>query len=85
MAIITVRKFLNDLGQVVQQTTVNQSVSLANGSCPNMEQYHRRCGRIEGMGEVLKLAREMLGQLESAADNDPLPEMPDIPTAGNGQ
>jgi hypothetical protein len=84
MAIITVRKFLNDLSQVVAQTSVNQSVSLANGSCPNMEQYHRRCGRIEGMGEVLKLAREMLGQLESATDNDRLPEMPNVTASGNG-
>lgn len=81
---ITLRGFLNDLGQVVQQTKVNQALSLAKGSVPDMERYHRACGRIEGMEEVVKMAREMLGQMEAAAeDKSGLPTMP--PVTGDGK
>jgi hypothetical protein len=83
MATTTLRSFLNDLNNVVQQAKVQQAVKLANGACPNMESYHRQCGRSEGMEEVVKLAREMLGQMESAAEeSDGLPE---LPTLGGGR
>lgn len=73
----TLRGFVNDLNSVIQQTKVQQALKLANGSCVNMESYHRNCGRMEGMEEVVKMAREMLGQMESAVDDDGLPEMKD--------
>lgn len=41
-----------------------------------MEQYQRQVGRIEGLENGVALARDMLGQLEAAGDNDKLPEMP---------
>ena len=72
----TLRGFINDLNTVVQQTKGQQALKLANGSCPSMESYHRSCGRIEGMEQVVAMAREMLGQMESSVDKDGLPEMP---------
>jgi hypothetical protein len=77
----TLRGFVNDLAQVVEQTKMQHSLKIASGSVPNMEQYHRSVGRIEGMDQVVKTAREMLGQMEAAVDNDRLPEM-DPPGAG---
>jgi hypothetical protein len=76
MATTTVRSFLNDLGQVVQQTKMNEALKLANGSTTSMEMYHRKCGQMEGMEQAIKIAREMLGQLESASEDDGLPKMP---------
>jgi hypothetical protein len=76
----TLRSFVNDLGQVVQQAKGQQALALASGSTATMEQYNRKVGRMEGMEEVVKLAREMLGQMESAAEaGSGLPEMPNIP------
>jgi len=40
-----------------------------------MEKYHRAVGRMEGMEECVKIAREMLGQMEAAMDEGNLPEM----------
>lgn len=78
----TLRGFVNDLTKLVQQAKVNQSLAIASGSCPSMEQYHRKVGRIEGMEEMIKMARDMLGQMESALENDGLPEMDPPPPRG---
>jgi len=81
----TLRSFLNDLNQVVQQTMVQSALKLGKGSCPNMEQYHRSCGRIEGMEETVKMAREMLGQLENAQEESDLPELPAVRKKAGGK
>ena len=83
----TLRGFINDLNQVVQQTKMNQALKLANGSTGNMESYHRQCGQMEGLEQCVKIAREMLGQLEAAAEQgDGLPEMPQGQLTGtNGE
>ena len=79
----TLRSFINDLNQVVQQTKVNQALKLANGSTTSLESYHRQCGQMEGMEQCVKVAREMLGQMESAAEQgDGLPEMPNAGAGG---
>jgi hypothetical protein len=73
----TLRQFLNDLDRVVQQTQVNMAMKLAKGACPNMEEYNRAVGRSEGMEMAVKTARDMLGQMEAAAEEEGgLPEMP---------
>ena len=75
--VTTLRSFLNDLGNVVNQTRMNEAMKLANGSTTSMESYHRKCGQLEGMEQCIKMAREMLGQMESAAEREgELPEMP---------
>ncbi len=75
----TLRGFLNDFDRVVQQAQVNIALKLAKGSCPNMEEYHRAVGRSEGMELAVKTAREMLGQMEAAIEDDPaLREMPPV-------
>jgi len=79
----TLRSFVNDLSQVVQQTKMNEALKLANGSTGSMESYHRKCGQMEGMEQCVKIAREMLGQMESAQDDDGLPEMK-LTGGGNG-
>ncbi len=77
----TLRSFLNDFDRVVQQTQVNIALKLAKGSCPNMEEYHRAVGRSEGMELAVKTAREMLGQMEAALEDDGnLREMPPVAT-----
>ena len=77
----TLRSFLNDFDRVVQQTQVNIALKLAKGSCPNMEEYHRAVGRSEGMDLAVKTAREMLGQMEAAMEDDGnLREMPPVET-----
>ena len=74
---VSLRGFINDLNTVVQQHKAQNALKLANGSTPNMESYHRTCGRLEGLDECVKIAREMLGQLEAAQEEgDGLPEMP---------
>lgn len=81
----TLRSFLNDLGTVVQQTKMNEALKLANGSTTSMEAYHRKCGQMEGMEQCVKIAREMLGQMESAAEQDDgLPMMPITAPTGDG-
>lgn len=70
------RRFVNDLGRVVEQAKYEQAMSIARGAIPNMEQYHRQVGRLEGMDNTVKVARDMLGQMEAAADQEHLPEMP---------
>jgi hypothetical protein len=85
MAVVTLRGFVNDLGTVVQQHKVQNALKLANGSTPNMEGYHRTCGRLEGLDECVKIAREMLGQMEAAMEQgDGLPEMPDASLGETG-
>jgi hypothetical protein len=71
----TLRSFLKDLNEVVQKTKTNQALSMARGSIPDMERYNRAVGRMEGMEECVKIAREMLGQMEAALDESDLPEM----------
>jgi len=81
----TLRGFINDLEQVVQKARANQAMSLASGSCPSMEQYHRSVGRLEGMEQTVAMAREMLGRMEANIDKGDLPTMPQVEGAnGNG-
>ena len=76
MATVTLRGFVNDLHNVVVQAKGNQALKLANGSTINMESYHRQVGQMDGMEQCVKHAREMLGQMEAAAEQeDGLPEM----------
>ncbi len=79
----TLRSFVNDLNQVVQQTKVSQALKLASGSTGSMESYQRQCGQMEGMEQCVKIAREMLGQIEASVDETGLPEMPQIPAANS--
>ena len=71
----TLRGFVNDLANVIEQTKAQHAGKIASGSVPNMEQYHRSVGRIEGMDQAVKTAREMLGQMEAQVDGSQLPEM----------
>ena len=73
---VTLRGFVKDLQANIQHVNVQSSVKIAKGSLASIEQYHRQCGRIEGMEQAGKLAKDMLTQLEDAADGgSDLPEM----------
>jgi len=74
----TLRQFVNDLDRVVQQTQVNMSLKLGKGQCGDMKQYNRQVGRIEGMEQAVKSAREMLAQMEEVDQKGDLPELPDL-------
>ena len=74
------RAFLNDLDQVIKLTQRNMSDKLIKGQCGSLEAYHREVGRCEGLGMAVGTAREMLGQMELAADEGELPEMPQANT-----
>jgi hypothetical protein len=52
------------------------SDKLIKGQCGSLEAYHREVGRCEGLGMAVGTAREMLGQMELAAEENELPEMP---------
>ena len=72
---MTIRKFMNNFKQVVDQQKVNMALKLANGSTVNMEQYNRQVGRMEGLDQAVALFKDMVGQMEDAQRDDDLPEM----------
>lgn len=71
----THRQFVDAFDKVVQNQTVSMALKLAKGQCGNMESYHRQVGQIEGLNNAASLLRDMLGQVESAEDENGLPEM----------
>lgn len=72
---MTIRGFVKAAEVTVEKAKANMATKLARGSCPNMEQYNRECGRMEGMEQAVVLLKDMLGQLEEAERNADLPEM----------
>lgn len=70
-----VRHFINTLEKVVQQTTMELAIAMAKGSLPDMEAYHRSCGRIQGMEQTVKISKDLLSKMIEAADDNDLPEM----------
>ena len=84
MATTTLRKFVTDLDNVIQQTQVSMALKLAKGQCASMEDYKREVGRMEGLSLAITTARDMLGKVEAADDFDnKLPEMTQEKTVGN--
>jgi hypothetical protein len=73
---ITLRDFIKNLEQGVNQTKVEQSLAIAKGSIPDMNAYNRACGRIQGMEAVVQMAKGMMEQLREMDDKEgDLPEM----------
>ena len=72
---MTLRGFVNNFAQVIEQTKVNMAIKLQKGQLASMETYNRDVGRAEGLDNAVALARDMLGQIESAVDEDDLPEI----------
>ena len=72
---MTLRGFMNNFKQVVDQTKVNMAMKLANGSTVNMAQYNRQVGRMEGLDQAVGLFKDMLGQIEDIEKQEQLPEM----------
>lgn len=72
---MTTRQFVFNVDKVVSEAQTSLSLKLAKGSIRNMEEYHRQVGRIEGLGEGLKLIKDMLGKLEDDERESSLGEM----------
>jgi len=70
-----VRHFIKNLETIIKQSVVEQSVTIAKGSLPNMEAYNRACGRIQGMEQTVKISKDLLNKMIEAADDSDLPEM----------
>lgn len=72
---LTIRSFVKQAEQAVQQTKGNMALKLARGSVGTMENYNREVGRIEGMDQCIGLLKDMMEQLEEAQRQQDLPEM----------
>lgn len=75
MAPMTLRAFVRNAEQVVQQTKVNMGLKLLRGSTGSVEDLNRQVGRSEGLDQCIGLLKDMLGQIEEAERNQDLPEM----------
>ena len=77
---MTLNQFVRELNNLVQQAKLDRSLSIAKGAIPDMETYHRQCGRIEGMEQAVAMARDMVNTLRDREDAGDLPEMPQTGT-----
>ncbi len=74
---VTIREFVKNFKVLIDQQVASNSMSIASGSIPDMEKYHRRVGQNEGLKAAVGLADDMLRQLEDAERDQDLPEMTD--------
>ena len=72
---MSLRAFVRNAEQVVQQTKVNMGLKLLRGSTGTVEDLNRQVGRSEGLDQCIGLLKDMLGQIEEAERNQDLPEM----------
>ena len=72
---MTLAQFVKELNNLVQQAKTERAMTIAKGALPDMEQYHRQCGRLEGMDAAVQLARDMVNTLRDREDAGDLPEM----------
>lgn len=67
----TVRKFVKDLETLVNRQIVEDSLKLSKGQCPDHAAYVRMCGVRTGMEGAVRIAQDMLKQIDDLED---LPE-----------
>lgn len=77
---VTIRQFVKDLQNGLNQAIVQKSVQLGKGQCADHAEYMRNVGIIAGYDGAATLADSMLRQLEEADRNEDLP-----PMTGTGQ
>jgi hypothetical protein len=70
-----VKHFISNLETICKQAGLEQAIAMAKGSLPDMEAYHRSCGRIQGMDATIKIAKDLHNKMIEAADDSDLPEM----------
>lgn len=78
---ISIRQFVKELRNVVNQQVISNSVQIGKGQCKDMEEYKRKVGFNEGLDAAASLAENMFRQLEDRDKDNDLPPMP----SGEGQ
>jgi hypothetical protein len=73
---MSLRQFVQNAEQLVQQTQLNMALKLQRGSITGMEEYMRQVGRAEGLDQCVTLLKDMLGKVEDMERNKNLEEMP---------
>jgi hypothetical protein len=76
---ISIRQFVKELRNVVNQQVVSNSVQIGKGTCKDMEEYKRKVGFNEGLDAAASLAESMYRQLEDRDKDSDLPPMPPAP------
>lgn len=76
---VTVRQFVKDFQQGLQQAAFNEAAKLGKGQCADFEEYKKATGIIVGYDRAGVLAAQMMKAMEEADgdDGDDLPEMSD--------
>ena len=74
---MTIRQFVKQLQEALNQQAVNKSLQLGKGQCTSMEDYKKVVGYVSGLEAAGSLAESMIRQMEDAArgEDDKLPEM----------
>ena len=75
---VTLRQFVKDFQQGLQQAAFTEAAKLGKGQCKDFEEYKKITGIIAGYDRAGSLAAQMLESLEETdSDGDGLPEMED--------
>ena len=75
---VTLRQFVKDFQQGLQQAAFNEAAKLGKGQCKDFEEYKKLTGIIAGYDRAGSLAAQMMESLEETdSDGDGLPEMED--------
>lgn len=77
---VSIRQFVKDLQQGLNQAAMQKSLQLGKGQCKDHAEYMKSVGIIAGYDGAAQLADAMLRQMEEAERNEDLP-----PMTGTGQ
>ena len=73
---ITIRQFVKNFRQLIDQQIGSNSLQLGKGQCKNFEEYKRKVGFNDGLAAAADLADKMLQKLDEADRDNDLPTMP---------
>lgn len=73
--VMTIRQFVKNYRQLVEQQIASNSMVIGKGTCKDMEEYKRKVGFNDGLSAGAELATRMLTQMEEAEEGGDLPEM----------
>lgn len=72
---MTIRGFVRNFQELVEQQITRNSVQIGKGQCANFEEYKRKVGFNDGLHAANALADEMLKKMEESSDDKDLPTM----------
>lgn len=79
---ITLRSFVKELQNALNQAAAQRSLQLGKGQVASMEEYKKSVGYIAGLEGAAQVAEQMLRSIEDQMreNENGLPEMPQVET-----